>query len=106
LTSRTKSKLEGIGVAGSLGDPTNFSHGSVLVGRGFKQPVKPVDPRLLFCRQAEGGLALRFEVKGREYWLAQAEANQFYVFAPTAKGMDRIPVYIDAAVYDDKGKLD
>jgi hypothetical protein len=51
-------------------------------------------------------LELRFEVKGREYWLALAEENQFYVFAPSAKGMDRIPVYIDAAEYDGESKLD
>jgi len=46
---------------------------------------------------------LRFEVEGREYWLALAGENRFYVFAPTAKGIDRIPVYVDAARYEDKG---
>ena len=47
---------------------------------------------------------MRFEVKGREYWLALAEENQFYVFRETAKGVDRIPVYVDAARYEDKGR--
>jgi len=46
---------------------------------------------------------LRFEVKGREYWLALAQENQFYVFRETGKGIDRIPVYVDAARYEDKG---
>ena len=51
-------------------------------------------------------MRLRFEVKGREYWLALAEEDRFYVFAPTAKGIDRIPVYVDAAKYEDQGMLD
>jgi len=46
---------------------------------------------------------VRFEVKGREYWLALAEGNQFYVLSETGKGIDRIPVYVDAARYEDKG---
>jgi hypothetical protein len=56
-----------------------------------------------FLAAAKRGIQLRFEVKGREYWLALAEENQFYVFRETAKGIDRIPVYIDAAQYEDKG---
>ncbi|HXW90898.1 MAG TPA: hypothetical protein VEK33_10165 [Terriglobales bacterium] len=51
----------------------------------------------------KGGVRLRFEVKGREYWLALAGENRFYVFAPTAQGIDRIPVYVDSARYEDKG---
>jgi hypothetical protein len=54
----------------------------------------------------KGEAWLRFEVKGREYWLALAEENRFYVFSQTAKGIDRIPVYVDAAKYEDKGMLD
>ena len=66
--------------------------------------ARPVNPRLLFWRQAQRGIRLRFEVKGREYWLALAEENQFYVFHETGKGIDRIPVYVDAARYEDKGR--
>jgi len=54
----------------------------------------------------KGRVGLRFEVKGREYWLALAEENRFYVFASTAKGIDRIPVYVDAAKYEDQTMLD
>jgi len=54
----------------------------------------------------QGRIRLRFEIKGREYWLALAEENRFYVFSPTAKGIDRIPVYIDAAKYEDQSMLD
>jgi len=54
----------------------------------------------------KGRIGLRFEIKGREYWLALAEENRFYVFSPTAKGIDRIPVYVDAAKYEDKDMLD
>jgi len=53
----------------------------------------------------KGRIRLRFEVKGREYWLALAEENRFYVFAPTAKGIDRIPVYVDAAKYEEQAML-
>jgi hypothetical protein len=49
------------------------------------------------------GIQLRFEVKGREYWLALAEENQFYVFRETGRGIDRIPVCVDAARHEDKG---
>jgi hypothetical protein len=41
---------------------------------------------------------LRFEVKGQEYFLAFVEQeNRLFVFAPTATGMQRMPVYVDAA---------
>jgi hypothetical protein len=44
------------------------------------------------------GSQLRFEVKGQEYFLAFVEQeNRFYVFAPTATGMQKMPVYVDAA---------
>jgi hypothetical protein len=43
------------------------------------------------------GNTLRFEVKGQEYFLAFVELeNQYYVFAPTATGLERMPVYVDA----------
>jgi hypothetical protein len=44
---------------------------------------------------------LRFEVNGQEYFLAFVEQeNKFYVFAPTATGLQRMPVYVDAAKFD------
>jgi len=40
---------------------------------------------------------LRFEVKGQEYFLAFVEQeNKYFVFAPTATGLQRMPVYVDA----------
>jgi hypothetical protein len=40
---------------------------------------------------------LRFEVKGQEYFLAFVEdEGRWYVFAPTAQWIRRIPVYVDA----------
>jgi hypothetical protein len=59
-----------------------------------------------FLAASKGRNRLRFEINRREYWLALAEENQFYVFRPTARGIDRIPVYVDAAKYEDKGMLD
>jgi hypothetical protein len=44
---------------------------------------------------------LRFEVKGQEYFLAFVEQeNRWYVFAPSPTGMQRMPVYVDAAKYE------
>ena len=46
----------------------------------------------------KGEPKLRFEVKGQEYFLAFVEQeNRLFVFAPTATGMQRMPVYVDAA---------
>jgi hypothetical protein len=43
---------------------------------------------------------VRFEVKGQEYFLAFVEQeNRLYLFAPTPGGLQRIPVYVDAAKY-------
>ena len=40
---------------------------------------------------------MEFEVNGEKYFLAFVEdERRWYVFAPTASGLNRIPVYIDA----------
>jgi hypothetical protein len=40
---------------------------------------------------------LEFEVKGQKYFLAFVEEDRrWYVFAPTASGLNRIAVYVDA----------
>jgi hypothetical protein len=42
---------------------------------------------------------LQFEVNGQTYFLAFVEdERRWYVFAPTAAGVHRIPVYVDAPV--------
>jgi hypothetical protein len=42
---------------------------------------------------------LQFEIKGQTYFLAFVEEERsWYVFAPTAVGVRRIPVYVDAPV--------
>jgi hypothetical protein len=44
---------------------------------------------------------LQFQVNDREYFLAFVEdEHRWYVFAPSAEGMHRIPVYVDALKYD------
>jgi hypothetical protein len=44
---------------------------------------------------------LQFKVKGQDYFLAFVEQEKrWYVFAPTAQGLHRIPVYVDAANYE------
>jgi hypothetical protein len=43
---------------------------------------------------------LQFKVKGQDYFLAFVEQERrWYVFAPTAQGLHRIPVYVDAEKY-------
>ena len=40
---------------------------------------------------------MQFEVNGQEYFLGYAEdEHQWYVVAPSPRGMHRIPVYVDA----------
>jgi hypothetical protein len=40
---------------------------------------------------------MNFQVKGQEYFLAFVEdERRWFVFAPTAQGVQRIPVYVDA----------
>ena len=40
---------------------------------------------------------MQFEVNGQAYFLAFVEDERsWYVFAPTAAGVRRIPVYVDA----------
>jgi hypothetical protein len=43
---------------------------------------------------------LEFEVNGQTYFLAFVqEERRWYLFAPTQAGVQRIPVYVDAAEY-------
>jgi hypothetical protein len=40
---------------------------------------------------------LEFEVNGQKYFLGFVEdERRWYVFAPTASGLNRMPVYVDA----------
>jgi hypothetical protein len=40
---------------------------------------------------------LQFQIKGKDYFLAFVEdEKRWYVFSPTAQGINRIAVYIDA----------
>jgi hypothetical protein len=49
---------------------------------------------------------LQFQIKEKEYFLAFVEdEKRWYVFAPTAEGMQRIPVYLDQVKYDKAGLL-
>jgi hypothetical protein len=49
---------------------------------------------------------LQFNIKDQDYFLAFVEQEKrFYVFAPTAQGVHRIPVYVDAVKYEKPGTL-
>jgi hypothetical protein len=55
---------------------------------------------------SKGVNKLQFQIKGQEYFLAFVEQEKrWYVFAPTAQGVHRIPVYVDAAKYEKPGVL-
>jgi len=50
---------------------------------------------------------LQFQIKGKEYFLAFVEdEKRWYVFAPTAQGINRLPVYVDAVKYERPGFLE
>jgi hypothetical protein len=49
----------------------------------------------------KGRFKLQFQVKDKDYFLAFVEdERRWYVFAPTAQGVHRIPVYVDAVKYE------
>jgi hypothetical protein len=49
---------------------------------------------------------LQFQIKGQDYFLAFVEQeNRWFVFAPTAQGINRFPVYVDAVKYEKPGLL-
>lgn len=42
-------------------------------------------------------------MKGQEYFLAFVEdERRWYLFAPREQGVERFPVYVDAAKYDNR----
>ena len=50
---------------------------------------------------------MQFQIKGQDYFLAFLEQEKrWYVFAPTAQGINRIAVYIDAVRYEKLGLLE
>jgi hypothetical protein len=56
-----------------------------------------------FCK---GRFELQFEVNGKEYFLAFVEdERRWYVISANASGVERIPVYVDAARYEGMGRL-
>ena len=65
------------------------------------------------CRQGlwalhrNGVNKLQFQIKGKDYFLAFVEdERRWYVFAPTAQGVHRIAVYVDAVKYEKTGILE
>jgi hypothetical protein len=58
-------------------------------------------------RPSKGVNQLQFQIKGQDYFLAFVEQEKrWYVFSPTAQGINRIPVYVDAVEYERTGILD
>ncbi len=50
---------------------------------------------------------MQFQIKGQDFFLAFVEQEKrWYVFSPTAQGINRIPVYVDAVKYEPLGILD
>jgi hypothetical protein len=50
---------------------------------------------------------LNFQIKGKDYFLAFVEQEKrWYVFSPTATGLQRIPVYVDAPSYGRAGVVE
>lgn len=44
---------------------------------------------------------MQFEINGKEYFLAFVEEERhWYVFSVTASGMEKLPVYVDAAKWE------
>jgi hypothetical protein len=59
-------------------------------------------PRVL----VKGVNQLQFKIKHQDYFLAFVEQERrWYVFAPTAQGVHRIPVHVDAAKYGNPAVL-
>ena len=57
-------------------------------------------------KNLKGVNELQFKIKDQDYFLAFVEQEKrYYVFAPTAQGVHRIPVYVDAAKYEKPGAL-
>jgi hypothetical protein len=55
----------------------------------------------------KGANTLQFKIKDQDYFLAFVEQEKrWYVFAPTSEGVNRIPVYVDAAKYERPGILE
>ena len=49
---------------------------------------------------------MQFEIKGKTYFLTFVEdERRWYVFAPTSKSVERIPVYVDAVTYEGPGSF-
>jgi hypothetical protein len=47
---------------------------------------------------------LQFQIKGQDYFLAFVEQEKrWYLFSPTAEGINRIPVYVDAVKCENLG---
>ena len=56
---------------------------------------------------SKGVNKLQFQIKGKDYFLAFVEdEKRWYVFSPTAQGINRIAVYIDAVKYEKPGLLE
>lgn len=50
---------------------------------------------------------MQFQVNGQDYYLKFVEdENRFYVFRATENGIDRFPVYVDAAKKEFNGIAD
>jgi hypothetical protein len=67
---------------------------------------RDLSPRAAGPRGSKGVNQLQFKIKDQDYFLAFVEQERrWYLFAPTAEGVHRIPVYVDAAKYEKSALL-
>jgi hypothetical protein len=70
---------------------------SAAGGHGFSRAERKKKLRAFRPWSSKGVNELQFQIKGQEYFLAFVEQEKrWYVFAPTAQGVHRIPVYVEA----------
>ena len=76
--------------------------------RARLQPYRESAPEISGAFGPSKGVnQLQFQIKGQDYFLAFVEQEKrWYVFSPTAQGINRIPVYVDAEKYERAGILD
>ena len=73
----------------------------INAGRESAALPKSVATFFILIDLEQGRFKLQFEVNGQSYFLTFVEDERCWcVFAPTASGMRRIPVYVDAATHE------
>ena len=84
-----------------------LGHGRTRIYTAQESVKIRVNRGLNFKVVSKGVSKLQFQIKGKEYFLAFVEdEKRWYVFSPTAQGINRFPVYVDAVKYEKPGVLE